>query len=234
MGLTSILEADNVQPIMNFIAATVELREFITDPINAYGLDYRGATAVVPSGNSNGEVKLRLLCYNREGQKLQAFEQWKAGNRALITGNLVFSDDTAQPLDLIITTIETNVPQDMYCNQVVLGNAFFGSDEIKERKNDQVAVKIGTTLDNSEVTTWLYLETHNSRKKKLNDRIRKGRAICVQGYLREYRKDDSDSPYRAIVASDFSTRKEQPRTNKNPQTNGSAAGYADVDPTPDY
>jgi len=219
---------------MNFIAATVELREFIADPINAYGLDYRGATAVVPSGNSNGEVKLRLLCYNREGQKLQAFEQWKPGNRALITGNLVFSDDTAQPLDLIITTIETNVPQDMYCNQVVLGNAFFGSDEIKERKNDQVAVKIGTTLDNSDVTTWLYLETHNSRTKKLNDRIRKGRAICVQGYLREYRKDDSDSPYRAIVASDFSTRKEQPRANKNPQTNGSAAGYTDIDPTPDY
>ena len=219
---------------MNFIAATVELRNFIADPINAYGLDYRGADAVVPSGSSNGEVRLRLLCYDREGQKLQAFEQWKPGNRALITGNLVFSDDTAQPLDLIITTIETNVPQDMYCNQVVLGNAFFGSDEIKERKNDQIAVKIGSTLDNSDVTTWLYLETHNSRKKKLTDRIRKGRAICVQGYLREYRKDDSDSPYRAIVASDFSTRKEQPRANKNPQTGGTAAGYADIDPTPDY
>ena len=24
----------------------------------------------------------------------------------------------------------------------------------------------------------------------------------MQGYLREYRKDDSDSPYRAIVAND--------------------------------
>ena len=219
---------------MNFIAATVELREFITDPINAYGLDYRGATAVIPSGNSAGEVKFRLLCYDRAGAKLEAFEGWKAGTRALITGNVVFSDDTSQPLDLIITTLETNVPQDMYCNQVVLGNAFFGSDEIKERKNDQVAVKIGSTLDNSDTTTWLYLETHESRKKKLQDRIRKGRAICVQGYLREYRKDDSDSPYRAIVCSDFSTRKEQRKTGRNPQTNGSAAGYAEVDPTPDY
>ena len=219
---------------MNFIAATVELRNFITDPINAYGLDYRGADAVVPSGNSNGEVRLRLLCYNREGQKLQAFEQWKAGNRALITGNLVFSDDTAQPLDLIITTIETNVPQDMYCNQIVLGNAFFGSDEIKERKNDQVAVKIGSTLDNSDVTTWLYLETHNSRKKKLTDRIRKGRAICVQGYLREYRKDDSDSPYRAIVANDFTTRKDRSLSGGSPQKSGTAKGYTEVDPTPDY
>ena len=219
---------------MNFIAATVELRSAITDPINAYGLDYRGANAVVPSGNSNGEVQLRLLCYDRAGAKLSAFTDWKEGTRALVTGNIVFSDDSKQPLDLIITTIEPNVPQDMYCNQVVLGNAFFGSDEIRERKNDQLAVKIGTTLDNSDVTTWLYLETHESRRKKLTDRIRKGRAICVQGYLREYRKDDSDSPYRAIVASDFTTRKEQRNTRSNPQTGGSASGYAEVDPTPDY
>lgn len=219
---------------MNFIAATVELRSTITDPINAYGLDYRGANAVVPSGNSNGEVQLRLLCYDRAGAKLSAFTEWKEGTRALVTGNIVFSDDSKQPLDLIITTIEPNVPQDMYCNQVVLGNAFFGSDEIRERKNDQLAVKIGTTLDNSDVTTWLYLETHESRRKKLTDRIRKGRAICVQGYLREYRKDDSDSPYRAIVASDFTTRKEQRKSGRSPQTSGSASGYAEVDPTPDY
>lgn len=219
---------------MNFIAATVELRSPIADPINAYGLDYRGADAVIPGGSGNAEVRLRVLCYDRPGAKLSAFEAWKSGTRALITGNLVFSDDTTKPLDLIITTLETNVPQDMYCNQVVLGNAFFGSDEIKERKNGQVAVKIGSTLDNSDVTTWLYLETHESRKKKLSERIRKGRALCVQGYIREYRKDDTDSPYRAIVASDFSTRKEKARTNKNPQTNGSAAGYAEVDPTPDY
>ncbi len=219
---------------MNFIAATIELRSFNPDAINAYGLNYRGADAVIPAGNSAGEVRLRLLCYDRAGAKLTAFEQWKAGTRALVTGNIVFSDDTSQPLDLIITTLETNVPQDMYCNQVVLGNAFFGADEIRDRKNNQVAVKIGTTLDNSDTTTWLYLETHESRKKKLTERIRSGRAICVQGYLREYRKDDSDSPYRAIVASDFSTRKEKARTGKNPQTNGSAAGYAEVDPTPDY
>ena len=219
---------------MNFIAATVELRAHSTDTINAYGLEYRGADAVVPSGNSSGEVRLRLLCYNRDGQKLSAFTGWKESTRALVTGNLVFSDDAKQPLDLIVSTIEPNVPQDMYCNQVVLGNAFFGSDEIRERKNGQLAVKIGTTLDNSDVTTWLYLETHESRKNKLNDRIRKGRAICVQGYLREYRKDDSDSPYRAIVASDFTTRKEQRSTGRNPQTGGSASGYAEVDPTPDY
>ena len=219
---------------MNFIAATIELQSFIADPINAYGLDYRGANAVVPSGSSAGEVRFRLLCYNREGAKLTAFENWKPGTRALITGNIVFSDDATQPLDLIVTTIEPNIPQDMYCNQVVLGNAFFGDDQIKERKNGQLAVKIGTTLDNSETTTWLYLETHESRKKKLNDRIRKGRPICVQGYLREYRKDDSDSPYRAIVASDFTTRKDQRKSGRNPQTNGSASGYAEVDPTPDY
>ncbi len=31
---------------MNFIAATVEFKSPINDPINAYGLDYRGADAV--------------------------------------------------------------------------------------------------------------------------------------------------------------------------------------------
>ena len=219
---------------MNFIAATVELKSNSTDTVNAYGLDYRVADAVVPSSSSSNEVRFRLLCYNREGAKLSAFTDWKEGKRALITGNVVFSDDASQPLDLIISTIEPNIPQDMYCNQVVLGNAFFGDDQIKERKNDQVAVKIGTTLDNSDVTTWLYLETHESRKPKLNDRIRKGRPICVQGYFREYRKDDSDSPYRAIVASDFTTRKDARKTQRRPETSGSAAGYAEIDPTPDY
>ena len=219
---------------MNFIAATIELKSLSPDQISAYGLNFRGADAAVPAGNSNGEVRFRLLCYDREGAKLTSFTDWAPGTRALITGNIVFSDDPKQPLDLIVSTIEPNVPQDMYCNQVVLGNAFFGSDEIRERKSGQLAVKIGTTLDNSDVTTWLYLETHDSRKKKLDDRIRKGRAICVQGYLREYRKDDSDSPYRAIVATDFTTRKEQRKSRSNPATNGSAAGYAEVDPTPDY
>ena len=219
---------------MNFIAATVELTGSATDTVDAYGLSYISANAVVPSSSSNGEVRLRLLCYDREGPKLTAFKNWPTKTRALVTGNLVFSDDTSQPLDLIVTTLETSIPNEMYCNQVVLGNAFFGSSEIKERKNGQIATKIGSTLDNSDITTWLFLEAHESRKTKLQDRIRKGRPICVQGYLREYRKDDDDSPYRAIVASDFSTRKDRPRGGQNPATNGSAAGYAEVDPTPDY
>ena len=219
---------------MNFIAATVELRTHSTDSVSAYGLDYCAADAVVPASSGSNEVRLRLLCYNREGAKLSAFADWKEGKRALITGNVVFSDDATQPLDLIVSTIEPNIPQDMYCNQVVLGNAFFAADTITERKNEQIAVKIGTSLDNSDVVTWLYLETHESRKKRLNDRIRKGRALCVQGYLREYRKDDSDSPYRAIVASDFTTRKDQRKTGRRPEADGSAAGYAEVDPTPDY
>ena len=219
---------------MNFIATTVELRESSTNTVNAYGLDYRSLNAVIPAGSSDGEVKLRLLCYDRPGPKLDAFTNWKEGKRALITGNLVFSDDTKQPLDLIVTTIESNIPQDMYCNQVVLGNAFFGSDEIKERKNSQLAVKIGTTLDNSDVTTWLYMETHESRKTKLSERIRKGRGICVQGYIREYRKEGDTSPYRAIVANDFTTRKDRERTSGSSRATGQAKGYAEVDPVPDY
>ena len=97
-----------------------------------------------------------------------------------------------------------------------------------------VATKIGTTLDNQDVTTWLFLETHEQRKNKLSERIRKGRAICVQGYLREYRKDDSDSPYRAIVTNDFTTRKELAKSNGSRTQTGQASGYSEVDPTPDY
>ena len=220
---------------MNFIAATVELRSHSSDTVAAYGLEYCSADAVVPGTGSNAEVKLRLLCYNRAGAKLMTFKGWKEGSRALVTGNLVFSDDPAEPLDLIVSTLECNVPQDMYCNQVVLGNAFFGSDEIKERKNKTLAVKIGTSLDNSDTVTWLFMETHESRKTKLDDRIRKGRPICVQGYLREYRKEgDTGSPYRAIVASDFTTRKERERTERSPAGGSSASGYTEVDPVPDY
>ena len=220
---------------MNFIAATIELRSHNSDSINAYGLEYRGADAVIPSGNSAGEVKLRLLCYNREGAKLDAFTGWKQGTRALVTGYIVFTEDTSQPLHVIITTIEPNIPQDMYCNQVVIGNGFFGSNEIKERKNGIVAVKIGSTLDNSDVTTWLYMELHESRKTKLEDRIRSGRPICIHGYLREYRKEGDTSPYRAIVANDFSTRKDRELSKGSKDTTkGQAKGYAETDPVPDY
>ena len=219
---------------MNFICATVELRDFIGEPINAYGLDYCGANAVIPANGGNSETRFRLLCFDREGPKLKAFMNWKPGTRALITGNIVFSDDTSRPYDLIVSTIEPSVPQDMYCNQVILGNAFFASDEVKERKNGMLAVKVGSTLDNSDITTWLFLETHESRRKKLTERIRKGRPICIQGYLREFRKEGDDSPYRAIVATDFTTRKETPRSSKGKGSTGSAAGYNEVDPTPDY
>ena len=78
------------------------------------------------------------------------------------------------------------------------------------------------------------MEISNVRKKKLEDRIRKGRPICIQGYLREYHKEGNDSPYRAIVASDFTTRAERKRTDKNPAANSTASGYTEVDPVPDY
>ena len=219
---------------MNFIAATVELRSHSSDPITFAGIDYCTADAVIPSGSASGEVRLRLLCYNNQGPKLTAFKNWSESKRTLISGHIVFSNDPKAPLDVIVKTIEPNIPQNVYINQVVLGNAFFGDDQIKERRNNQVAVKIGTTLDDSDITTWLYMETNEARKKKLSDRIRKGRPICVQGYLREYRKDDSDSPYRALVADDFSTRKELVTSKRGTPTNSDAAGYAEVDPSPEY
>ena len=219
---------------MNFIAATVELRSHSSDTVNAYGLEYCGAHACVPSGGGNSEVRLRVLCYNREGPKLDRFRGWKEGTRALITGQVMFNDDPSQPLDVVVTTIEPSVPKEMYCNQVVLGNAFFGSDEIKERKNGALAVKIGTSLDNSDVVTWLFMEANKALSKKLEKRIRKGRNICVQGYLREYRKDETESPYRAIVTSEFTTRQDRQKSNQDPAVGTQAAGYAEVDPQPDY
>ena len=121
---------------MNIIASTIQVKNIIEEPIEAYGLTYRGAEAVIPAGGNNSEVRLRLLCYDRQGPKLDAFLNMKVGNRVLATGNVVFSEDTAKPLDVLVTTLETNIPQDMYLNQIVLGNAFFASDEVKERRND--------------------------------------------------------------------------------------------------
>ena len=77
------------------------------------------------------------------------------------------------------------------------------------------------------------MELHESRKAKLAGRVRKGRPICVHGYLREYRKEGDTSPYRAIVANDFSTRKDR-ESSKSTRSTGSAKGYAEVDPVPDY
>ena len=140
-------------------------------------MDYRGLCCCAPADSA--ERSSYGFSYNRPGPKLEAFESWKTGTRALITGNIVFSDDTSQPLDLIITTLEVNVPQDMYCNQVVLGNAFFGDDQIKDRRNDQVAVNIGSTLDNSYNTTWLYLEhMYHARRNYKIEFVRDALSVC--------------------------------------------------------
>ena len=53
MGLVIKLKTDNLVLIMNFIAATVELRSHTSDPINAYGLDYCGADVIVHANGSN-------------------------------------------------------------------------------------------------------------------------------------------------------------------------------------
>ena len=69
---------------MNFIAATVELRSFISDPINAYGLDYCGANAVLPvvvvslqRFNSDSSVTIDKV------QNLQTLKNGKQGQERL-------------------------------------------------------------------------------------------------------------------------------------------------------
>ena len=64
-----------------------------------------------------------------------------------------------------------------------------------------------------------------------------GRPICVHGYIREYRKDEGDtSPYRAIVANDFSTRKDLELIwrESSKEWYSQRATRQKVDPTPDY
>jgi len=219
---------------MNFIAASLELKSH-GQAVTAYGNGYLSADARISNTDGSNEMQFRLLCFDKEGPRLSSFLSWSPGTTALVTGHIVFSANVGEPLDLIISTIETNVPKDFYCNQVVLGNAFFKDGDFKERRNGTLAAKIGTTLDNSDVTSWLFMEIGKARKSKLEDRIRKGRPICVQGQLREYRKNGDESPYRAIVAQDFTTRRDRDAGQKRPST-GSAAGYGedDLDPTPEY
>lgn len=214
---------------MNSIFATLELRNLQSDSVDAYGLKYCAADAVVPSTSESNEVRLRLLCYESEGQKLNDFVNWLPNTKYLVAGQVVFNEDSKEPLDVIVDRLFTNVPSELYVNEVILGNAFFADSEFKENRSKMLTTKIGSTLDNSDITTWLYMETYPQRERKLKEYIRKGRNLCVQGYLREYRRDDSDSPYRAIVASNFTVRKD----NKQRKAKGSGA-YDGVDPSPDF
>jgi len=214
---------------MNSIFATLELRNLQSDSVDAYGLKYCAADAVVPSTSESNEVRLRLLCYESEGQKLNDFVNWEPNTKYLVAGQVVFNEDPKEPLDVIVDRLFTNVPSELYVNEVILGNAFFADSEFKENRSKMLSTKIGSTLDNSDITTWLYMETYPQRERKLKEYIRKGRNLCVQGYLREYRRDDSDSPYRAIVASNFTVRKD----NKQRKAKGSGA-YDGVDPSPDF
>ena len=218
---------------MNYIAATVDIIAHNDELVTTYG-EHVQASAVIPGSGPQASVKLRLLCHNGGNAKFKSFKNLKTGCRAFITGNIVFANkDTSSPLDVIIATLEPTVPHNMYCNQVVLGNAFFtaGKDEIKDQKSGNCAVNIATSLDNSDDVTYLKMEMDPSRKPKLESRIRKGRQLCVQGYIREYR--DGDFLYRAIVASDFTNRKDY-EGKKQTVSTGTATGYAEQDPLTDF
>ena len=148
---------------MNYIAATVDIVAHSEELVTTYG-EHAQASAVIPGNGPQASVKLRLLCHNGGSAKLAAFKNLKTGTRAFITGNIFFAHkDTSSPLDVIVVTLEPTVPQSMYCNQVVLGNAFFtaGKDEIKEQKSGNCAVNIATSLDNSDDVTYLKMEIAN-------------------------------------------------------------------------
>lgn len=219
---------------MNFITATLELRSHHPDQITLHGITYSAADAVIPATDSRGETRFRLLCYTGAASKNATFKDMKVGKRALISGHICFGNDSTKPLDIQVSTIETNIPGDMYVNQVVMGNTFFTKKEPKDKGTGKAMFcKIGTTLDNSDTTTWLFLEVPDARKKKLSEYYRSGRNFCVQGYLREYRAGDNDEPYRALVATEFTVRKEKAKLAVATPKASTAVGYDEIDPTPE-
>ena len=221
---------------MNNIVAAVKLENHATSPINEYGIQFMAADALIPGDTPSSDVRLRLLCFNQLGPRLETFGGWEPGKKCLITGSIVFTDEKKDRLDVIVSTITPGIPDTTYVNQVSLGSAFFGTgfDQIKVQKTGNLAISIGILMDESDTKTWLSLECHESRKQKLQERARKGRPLSVVGSIREYRTDDRPTPYRAIICHDFSTRKEAPKSSGTTQKEASRSGYqeASVDPTP--
>ena len=219
---------------MNFITATLELRSHQPDEVTVHGITYSAADAVIPATDSRGETRFRLLCYTGASSKNATFKDMKVGKRVLISGHISFGDDPTKPLDIQVSTIETNIPGNMYVNQVIMGNTFFTKKTPTDKgAGKSMYCKIGTTLDNSDTTTWLFLEVPDARKKKLSEYYRSGRNFCVQGYLREYRAGDNDEPYRALVATEFTVRKEKAKLAGTTPKASTAVGYDEIDPTPE-
>lgn len=198
---------------MNFATVVVELEEISAAPVNAYGLTYAKATAIIPGNGEKNTTYFTLLCYEQDGPKLSTFMHWEKGQRMLVTGQVFFTghaEDRGKPLDIVVNSI-VPVGKDVEMNEIVLGNGFFGQgqQDAVQQKNGNYRINVGTTLDNSDHTTWFYCELNEGLWKQKRDNIRSGRYCVVAGYIREYRKEEGDSPYRAIVARDFTVRKDK-------------------------
>ena len=198
---------------MNFATVVVERGEIFPSPVTAYGLTYAKASATIPGNGDANTTHLTLLCYEQEGPKLNTFMNWEKDQRMLVCGQIMFSGDSdkrGEPLEIIVNSI-VPVGKDAQMNEIVLGNGFFGQgkEDVVKQKSGNYRVNVGTTLDNSDHTTWFYCELNEGLWQQKQDRIRSGRYCVVAGYIREYRKEEGDSPYRAIVARDFTVRKDK-------------------------
>jgi hypothetical protein len=139
---------------------------------------------------------------------------------------LIFTEDLAKPIGLVVDQVEKD--PGFRVNQCVLGNAYFTKKEPVTKPSGTTSVRIGTTLDNGNDSLYLFMEVDQSRYDKLVDRYRSGRSLTVVGAIREYhggKRDENDQPYRAIVATNFSTRAEQAK--------GGGGGRPPIDPLPD-
>jgi hypothetical protein len=208
---------------MNLLYATVELSADEAELQNALGGEYLVRNATIPGGGEDNSVKLKVFCH--PGNKPRA-ERFKTQSKAFVTGMLIFTEDLSKPIGLVVDQVEKD--PGFRVNQCVLGNAYFTKKEPTTKASGTTSVRIGTTLDNGNDSLYLFMEVDQSRYDKLMERYRSGRSLTVVGSIREYhggKRDENDQPYRAIVATNFSTRAEQPK--------GGGGGRPVVDPLPD-
>lgn len=225
---------------MNFICATVELTQLIEQPVEAYGLTYLGAEAVIPHDKEDSRIKLRILTVDYNGNdKIKPMMDWKPGQRVLITGQILFDQkqkgEQLKPIDVQLVTFEPNIANDTYINQVTLGSAYFTDGEIQVKDSGLIRTSIGITMDYSDARTWLQLEVPPVLKDRLEKRAGKATPVQPLGYLREYHTDSYT--YRALVAQAFTNPKPREKASSAGAKTGSAAGYAQAataDPAPDF
>ena len=209
---------------MNLLYATVELSTDEAELQQALGGEYLVRSATIPGGGDDNSVQLKIFCHPANKPRAERF---KTQSKAFVSGMIMFTNDLSKPIGLVADVVEKDPGFNI--NQCVLGNAYFTKKEPQTKPSGLTLTRIGTTMDNGDDSLYLQMETDQTRFDKLTERYRSGRALTVIGTLREYhggKRDESDQPYRAIVATNFSTRAESAK-------GSGGGGRPQIDPLPD-